>query len=322
MSRKTRSSKKSNKNKVIIGVIATICTVIIACIGGGYFYVTNLLNKIEKVEINENELSMNPELKEKYGDIKNIALFGVDSVDGVTGRSDSIMILTLDSTNKKIKLTSVMRDSYVNIPGRGMDKINHAYAFGGPELAIKTLNENFNLDIKDFMSVNFSTLPTIIDKLGGVTIDIKDEEIQFLNSYSSSLGSAAKVTAPGPQVLSGDLALAYSRIRYTAGGDYERTQRQRTVIDALFNTVKETSVSKYPGLISEFLPLVQTNMSANDLISLSTDFASLMSSTMEQERFPRDGYSAGQTIDGIYYLTFDIETAIDQMHKWIFEDIR
>ncbi|MDZ7548740.1 LCP family protein, partial [Clostridium perfringens] len=136
------------------------------------------------------------------------------------GRSDSIMILTLDSVHNKLKLTSIMRDSYVNIPGRGLDKINHAYAFGGPELAVRTLNENFDLNIKEFMAVDFTSLPTIIDKLGGVTINIIPEEISHIPG----------ITSAGNQVLNGKQALAYSRIRYASGGDYKRTERQRTVV--------------------------------------------------------------------------------------------
>lgn len=313
MSRKEQNTKKpSSKKKILIGVLLTVLVIIGGIVGGGFYYVNNLLNKVEKVEVKEEELSINPELKEKYGDIKNIALFGIDSVDGVTGRSDSIMIVTLDSVHNKIKLTSVMRDSYVDIPGRGMDKINHAYAFGGPELAIKTLNENFNLDIKDFISVNFSSMPIIIDKVGGVDINITDEEVPHIPGVYSS----------GYNSLSGNQALEYARIRYAEGGDYKRTERQRTVIDAIFTKITATSISKYPQLIGEFLPLVQTNMSSGELLTLSTDFASLISSDLQQERFPRDGYGQGQMIDGVYYLTFDREVATDQMHKWIFEDIR
>lgn len=312
----SRHKKKSNKNRIIIGVLATICTVIAASVGGGVYYVNHLLNKVDKVEVKEDELSINPEIKEKYSGIKNIALFGIDSEDGITGRSDSIMILTLDSAHNKIKLTSVMRDSYVNIPGYGMDKINHAYAFGGqdggPELAIKTLNENFNLDIKDFMAVNFSSLPIIIDKVGGVEINITEEEVQHVKGIDS----------PGAYTLDGEQALLYSRIRYAEGGDYKRTERQRTVVNAIFAKAKTISVSKYPSLISEFLPLIKTNMSPSDLLGLSKDFAMLMSSDLQQDRFPRDEDSSGETIDDIYYLTFDKEATVDQMHKWIFEDIK
>lgn len=313
MSRKNRGSKdQKKKKKIIIGVIATILTIIILGVAGGYFYVNNLLNKFDKVEVNEDDLSMNPELKEKYGDIKNIALFGIDSVDGVTGRSDSIMILTLDSRHNKIKLTSVMRDSYVNIADRGMDKINHAYAFGGPTLAMKTLNENFDLDIKDFMSVNFSSMPTIIDMVGGVDIDITAEEAPMIPGLSGA----------GRYNLTGDEALAYARIRYAEGGDYKRTERQRTVIDAIFAKVSNTSISKYPDLISKFLPLVKTNMTSSELMGLSSTFASLISAKLEQDRFPRDGFSEGKSINGIYYLTFDKKETTDQMHNWIFEDIK
>lgn len=110
-----------------------------------------------------------------------------------------------------MKLTSIMRDSYVDIPGHGDDKITHAYAFGGPELAMKTLNENFNVNVEDFMAVNFTSLPEIIDKLGGVKINIIPEEIHHIPG----------ITSPGEQVLNGEQALAYSRIRYATGGDYK-----------------------------------------------------------------------------------------------------
>ncbi|MGL5354622.1 MAG: LCP family protein [Clostridium sp.] len=312
MSRTEKDKKSGKGKKIVIGTLITVVTIIVAILAGGWFYTNSLLNKVEKVEIKQEELSINEELVTQYGDIKNIALFGIDSVDGMTGRSDSIMILTLDSVHNKIKLTSVMRDSYVNIPGRGLDKINHAYAFGGPELAIKTLNENFNLNIKDFMSVNFSSMPTIIDMLGGVNINITSEEAPMVPGISVA----------GNYNLTGEQALAYARIRYAEGGDYKRTERQRTVIEAIFTKVSNTSISKYPELIGKFLPFVQTNMSSSGMIGLSTDFASLISGKLQQERFPRDGYSQGKTIDGIYYLTFDNEATVEQMHKWIFEDIK
>ena len=170
---------KSKKVAIWATCIAGI--LIFVLVGATVFYGNYLLNKIDKVEIDKENVGITEEVEEKlsqYDDkITNIALFGIDAEDGGVGRSDSIIIATLDFHNKKLKLTSIMRDSYVDIDGYGTDKINHSYAFGGAELAIKTLNQNFNLNIEDFVAVNFSSLPVIIDLLGGVDITITEEEL-------------------------------------------------------------------------------------------------------------------------------------------------
>ena len=120
-----------------------------------------------------------------------------------------------------------MRDSYVNIDGRGMDKINHAYAFGGPQLAVKTINSNYKLNIKDYVAVNFSTLPKLVDAVGGVDINIKDYELSELRDFG--------INSTGLQRLDGEQALMYARIRFVGNGDYERTERHRTILNSVFN---------------------------------------------------------------------------------------
>ena len=226
--------------------------------------------------------------------------------------SDSIIIATIDTTHKKLKLTSIMRDSYVTIEGHGDDKINHAYAFGGPQLAIKTLNENFDLNIDDFVAVNFTTLPKIIDMLGGVTIDITSEEVSHIPG----------IDAAGTYTLTGEQALAYSRIRYASGGDYVRTDRQRTVLSKVFEKVLSINFTQYPSLLSEILPMVQTNLDYSEILNLGNEVLKMGVTTLEQERFPRDGYCEGKMIDKIYYLTFDKENTVQQLHDYIFEDIK
>ena len=284
---------------------------------------------MDNIELNKDNLGIvEDEFKEyeNVNKIKNIALFGIDATDGETGRSDSIMIATLDPVHNKLKITSVMRDSYVSIDGYGQDKINHAYAYGGPELAIKTLNENFGLNIEDFISVNFSSLPTIINILGGIDIEITQEELEYINSYIDDINVKDRTNSPhisyaGVQHLDGTQALAYSRIRYTSGGDYERTQRHRTVLNALFNKLTSTSVASYNSLLNEVLPYVQTNLSAADILSLGTKVLGI-GNNLEQDRFPRDGYGEGTMIDGIYYLTFDKEATVQQMRDYIFNDVK
>lgn len=302
---------KSKKKKILIYSITTILAIIFIVVVGGYIYINKTLDKVESIEVNTDNIGIKTETKEEFKEIKNIALLGIDSRDDdLVGRSDSIMILTLDSVHNKIKLTSIMRDSYVNIDGHGMDKINHAYAFGGAELALKTLNENFDLNISEVMVVNFSSLVNIIDKIGGVNIDITDEEVSHISGISS----------PGEHLLNGNQALAYSRIRYATGGDYKRTERQRTVINAIFNKLKNTSLTEYPQLVNEFLPYIQTNMSKSALLGLGTEFSGLAMKGLEQDRFPRDQQAEGQMINGTYYLTFDIENVKTSMKDYIFND--
>ena len=321
--RKKKKKKKSLGFKIFIGFLCVILA--IAVVGGGY--VIGLLNKMDNIELNKDNLGIVEDEFKEYDNvnkIKNIALFGVDATDGKTGRSDSIMIATLDPVHNKLKITSVMRDSYVSIDGHGQDKINHAYAYGGPELAIKTLNKNFGLNIEDFVSVNFSSLPTIINILGGIDIEITDSELQYINDYIDDINSMDGTDSPhisyaGVQHVDGTQALAYSRIRYTSGGDYERTQRHRTVLDALFNKLTNTSVASYNSLLNQVLPYVQTNLSAADILSLGTKVLGI-GNNLEQDRFPRDGYCEGAMIDGIYYLTFDKEATVQQMRDYIFND--
>ena len=287
-----------------------------------FFYVNKVLGKIESVDLAEENLGINESIDSEYGDIKNIALFGVDAKDGGHGRSDSIMILTLNGKEKSIKLTSLMRDSYVAIDGHGNDKLNHAYAFGGPELALKTINQNFNLNVKDFVTVNFDTLPAIIDVLGGVEIDIKSDEIIEVNKYIDDMNrvngrGSGHISEPGLQILDGNQAVGYSRVRFTSGGDYRRTERHRTVLTALFNKFKDVSVLKVPALVEEVAPMVKTSLSTGDMVGLATNGLKSKGG-IQQERFPQDNNSQGKMIGGVYYLTYNSEQTTSDLHKWIF----
>lgn len=305
--------ERKKKKRIWLRVLISLLVIIIALCSGGYLYVHSKLNKMDKVEVDKGDLGISQDITTNYNNtdkIKNIALFGVDAPDGENGRSDSIMIATIDPIHKKLKLTSIMRDSYVNIPGRGLDKINHAYAFGGPQLAIKTINENFGLNITDFMTVNFSSLPIIIDALGGVEISITDEEVSHIPGISSA----------GTFTLTGEQALAYSRIRYAEGGDYKRTERQRTVLEGLFTKALSMPASSYVSTLDTVLPYIQTNMSSSNILSLGTKALTSFNGQLEQQRFPLDGYCEGAMIDGVYYLTFDAETTKQQFMDYIFED--
>ena len=303
-------------SKIALWIIGIILGIFIIGIGGVYIYGNYMFNKVEKIEVDKNDVGITEEVEEKLSpysnSIINIALFGVDSADASTGRSDSIIIATIDTIHKKLKLTSVMRDSYVNISGIGNDKINHAYAFGGPQLAIKTLNENFNLNIEDFVAVNFDSLPKIIDMIGGVTVDITSEEVSHIPGISSA----------GTYNLNGAQALSYSRIRYATGGDYVSTERQRTILTKIFEKILTINPMKYSSLLNEVLPMVQTSLDNSKILELGTEVLKMGVTTLEQERFPLDGYCQGEMINGVYYLIFNKALTVEQLHNYIFEDVR
>ena len=315
--------------KITIWILTILLVVVLGAVGAAYVYGNHLFNKLEKVEIDKEDIGITEEVEEKLSQysnsVINIALFGVDAVDGGVGRSDSIMIATIDTVHKKLKLTSIMRDSYVAIDGHGNDKLNHAYAFGGPQLAIKTLNENFDLNIEDFAAVNFETLPKIIDKIGGIELDIDEDELEHVNGYTAHLNSIngtneAAIEKTGLQHVSGTQALAYCRIRYTSGGDYKRTERHREVLTEIFKKIEDIPATSYPSLLSEILPMVNTSLDYSKILELGTEVLKLGDSSMELERFPRDEYCEGEIINEIYYLTFDKEVTVEQLHSYIFED--
>jgi len=322
--------KKSKKKLILLSILALILLSIISI--GVYGF--SLLGKINRTKISnkDEDLGISKEVKDKIDshknakDIVNIALFGLDQRDiKANGHSDSIMVLSIDKANKKLKVFSIMRDSYVYIDGRGNDKINHAYYFGGPQLAIKTINENFALNIRDFVTVNFFGLEKVIDHLGGVEIDVKEAEIPVINGYINELSkiqekTAKHLTKAGKQNLTGMQAVAYSRNRYTGRGDYERTERQKRVLDALVNKVMAQGVTKYPGLVSELLPYVNTSLSNTEIINLGLDFIKLGNIKLEQERFPTDKYARGETINSIWYLVFDREATKEEIFQYLYND--
>ncbi|MGL5066577.1 MAG: LCP family protein [Sarcina sp.] len=321
--RSERTKKRGSvKSKILIGSLIAILG-IVAGIGG---YVWALFGSMDKVELDKENLGSNVQLNDEYSHIKNIALFGVDQADGAGGRSDSIMVATVDSKNKKLKLTSFMRDSYVEIPGKESNKLNAAYAFGQEELAIKTINQNFNLNIENFVTVDFSSLPKIVDKVGGVDIEIDSAELEHINNYINDINSktgtnSGHVNSTGMKHLNGVQAMAYCRIRYTAGDDFKRTERQREVLEQIANNLFSMSPTKYPGLLNEIFPMVKTSLSTGAIMELGTDAVSI-GNNLEQNRFPADADLKSEMINGQSCLTFNKQVTTDKIHKWIFEDIK
>ncbi|MFZ7131645.1 MAG: LCP family protein [Eubacteriales bacterium] len=322
MAKRIKKKKQNTKKRVLI----IILIIIIVLISGFFFLYNKYLGDMNKVEIDEDELDANESLNTN---IINIALFGIDTrEDDYDGsRSDTIMIATLDKEHQKIKLTSIMRDTYLSIPGEKYDKINHSYAYGGPALTIKTINQNFDMNIKDFVTVNFTSLEKIVDAVDGVEIDLKQSEVSQLNGILSELNKIAGntvngVSSSGLQTLNGRQAVAYCRIRYVGNADYERTERQRSVLEKVLSKVMNNkSLSQALTLIETLSPYIETSLSNTEMIGLATTVFTSGISEMEDTRVPVDGYFRGGTYDGVAYLK--PKTLVDNaayLHEFIYEN--
>ena len=235
---------------LLIIFIAIIIFVLVAGVSG-YFWAKHKWDKMDYVDLSSSDIEVNPGVNESLEGYRNIVLLGLDAREdsfGTGNRSDCIMIISLNQETKNVKIASVYRDTYLNIDGHGLDKVTHAYSYGGPKLALSTLNKNLDLNITEFVAVNFDTVHTVVDSVGGVDINIEQSELKYINNYITAADkqfgtSTQKITTTGKQTLNGVQALAYSRIRYTEGGDYKRTERMRDVLIAVFEKAKTMSVS-------------------------------------------------------------------------------
>ena len=326
-------TKHRNKKKPWKKIVISLFVAGLLIFGGAFAFTFWQLGKLNTVKISnkDEDLGINSKAisaDEASSDITNIAFFGIDARNTEEpSRSDSIMILSVDTKNKKIKMSSIMRDTYVTIKGHGKTKINHAYAYGKAPLAIRTINENFNLNIRDYVTVDFFNLEKIINSIDGVTIDVAKDEVDLMNSYMAETAgiekkSVTRITNSGPQTLNGMQAVAYTRIRYTAGGDFKRTERQRTVLTGMLTKIQSLGAMEFPSVVSKLLPLTETSLSSMDIIKLGTKVVTSKSTKLEQERFPVDGYCSGKTISGVWYLTADIPSTTEHIHKFIYEDVK
>lgn len=317
---------KKNKAIKIVTIIIVVILILIGIIAGIiYFYINNKLNKINKVDVDLNNITINEEVKEKLTGYRNIALFGIDTRSddyGLGNRSDCIIIASINNDTKEVKLTSVYRDSYLEIPNRGLDKVTHAYSFGGAELALSTLNSNLDLNMTEFITVNFDAVAEIVNSLGGVEIDITPEELGYLNSYTYSTAqstgiASSTINEAGKHNLDGVQAVAYSRIRYTAGGDYKRTERMRTVLTAIVEKAKTKKISELNKLMDTLLPRIYTNIDKSEILSLLPEAMSY--SITDSIGWPYE--VDGGKISGIWYgVPSNLENNVSRLHQELFPD--
>lgn len=314
--------QKAHKVIKILTIILLSILVIIAIAGvAGVGYVKNKLSKINYEGIPEDKIEVNDGVDLQEKGYRNIAIFGVDSRADTYDdtRSDCIIIAAINEDTNDVKLVSVYRDSYLNIDGRGLDKVTHAFAFGGAQLSINTLNKNLDLDIKEYVAVNFEAVVEIINLMGGVEITIEPAELQYINSYIDGVdkqeGTTTKhITTAGKQNLDGVQALAYSRIRYTAGGDYKRTERMRDVLIATFNKAKNLNASQINNVLNIALPKVSTNITSSEIQSLIPKATSYNINTSIGWPYEVKGI----TLDRWYGVPVTLESNVVKLHKEVF----
>ena len=264
----------------------------------------------------------------EYKMIENILLIVLDGTnDKFPKRSDTMIILTIDKLNKSLKLTSLARDTLVKIPGRGEEKLTHAYAYGQEELLMQTINENFDLDIKDYAVVNFKSFIDIVDIIGGVDINVNEKEIHHLNEvikecYGVNHEDTKNIeytTSSGNHNLNGYQALAYARIR-KLDTIYKRDERQRLILTNIAHKLSDVSISKYLQIAKSILRHIKVNIAFNKIIDLAFIAHELASYDISQLEFPISEYREEGRIGekGTYVVKWDKNKNIELLHQFIY----
>lgn len=321
--------RKRRKKHPIRNFFLAILLLALLLAGGTLLYLRSRLQTVNSVELEDvlqSSISMQVQQDEAMAGYQNIALFGVDSreQDLLSGdnRSDTIMVCSINKKTGKIKLVSVYRDTLLDIGGGEMRKCNAAYAFGGPQQAVAMLNRNLDLNITDFVTVGFEGLADTIDALGGIDLEITEEEMEYMNSYMDDMyyeigTEYDEVTDYGMQHLSGIQATAYCRIRYTAGDDFKRAERQRTVLALTLQKAREANPLQLIAAANAALGKTATSLSSGELFMfiLRAKGMDLTDST----GFPTEEDRMFATINGEscvvpYYLT----TNVRKLHETLF----
>lgn len=295
----------STFKKIVIGLVIFIVAVPMVAFGYFYFKLNSIYDSSAAKDVKEKV-----EKADDKDGITNILLAGVDGNNLDKGnRSDSMMVLTIDEKNNDIRITSLARDTYVQIPGYGEEKLTHAYAYGGPALLLQTIDKNFGLKIDKYAVVSFSSFEKIIDALGGVEIDVLPKEVSYIPGVNSA----------GKQILNGAEALAYSRIRY-ADDAYQRDNRQRTVMQAAYN-----KISSNPGDLMEIgntiLGYTKTNIPPMEIFKLANKVIKMNFTEFPQLEFPLDGHRDGKIVskEKGWVILWDKEYNNEQLKKFIFD---
>lgn len=297
----TRKKKKNHKGLKIFAAIFSVFMIMIALLvftPGGRKIILNIAGnyiygKLDYEE-NTNKNKQKPPKKKNEQHVVNILLIGVEEIEGASN-TDSMIIATMNTKDKSLKLTSLMRDLYVEIPGYSNNRLNSAYAKGGIDLLYDTIELNFGIPLDGYAKVNFSAFEQIVDIIGGVEITLTEKEAYYLNTTNYISDPANRNVVPGTQMVNGNQALGYSRVRKVSTGtesnDFGRTQRQRAVLNSIFDKVKSKNVIELGLLMNEILTKVkiETDITQNEFNDYLEEAVSLKVNKLENYRIPSDG---------------------------------
>lgn len=331
-----RAAARRRKRMILFGVEAVVLVILV----GVLFFVSKLdkmqsgdmtamagdteEEDLSNIEVEQNE-NLSEETTEKLEKFTTVALFGVDSRTGILGkgsRSDTIIIASVNNETKDVKLCSVYRDTYLNMANGSYNKANGAYAFGGPDQAIRMLNMNMDLNITQYVAVDFTAIANVVDALGGIEIEVNEAEVTHLNNYtvetSEVVGrSTTKLPGAGKYNLDGIQAVSYCRIRYTKGDDFKRTERQRLVIEKIVEKAKTADVATLNKIVDDVFPQVATNMKVSDVTAMAADV--LAYNIAGSEGFPFDKATGTFGSKGSCVVAADLITNVEQLHAFLYE---
>lgn len=252
----------------------------------------------------------------EYEKVVNLLLLGIDDRStGFGGRSDSIIIATLDFSSGSIRLTSILRDTYLDIPDHGYGKINAAYAKGGPPLLIRTLKYNFNVDIDHYAVIDFKGFQQVIDYLGGIDLEIKPYEVEELNLCMINTPQLY-IQEPGLQHLNGTQVLAFSRIRHAGNSDFERVERQRRVLSQIIDKIKETGIGEGAELTRTLFTYVKSDASISDLLAYGYRFYKMKGMDSATLTLPASGDYLSGVINGQSVILPDLQDTALRFHQF------
>ena len=320
--------KYSLRNRIIISTISIVLAVVVGVVIGYYSYVkSKIYAEPSEIEVKTVEKKNEEEVDyEEVEGITNVLLVGTDARDlKESARADSIIIATLDNNNKEIRLTSLFRDTLVDIDGYGPYKLNAAMAFGGINLLKDTIQETYNINIDKYIIINFWGFEAIIDQMGGLEIDVKDYQLDELNKYigESTGGNDCPVTESGLQLLNGKQALSYARIRKGVGDEFERTERQREVLFKVAEKLRETKPTKYLGIMNSMLDYINTNIDLLYALNMAYTIYKFPSLETKQIHIPvtelADDMNYGGEIGWVFIMDREQNTEI--LHDFIFNGI-
>ena len=321
--RKKRKKKKSRKIVLFIFEILLLAILLLAA------YFVSMMNKVDYEQMDESEAGINDDLSDEtllsLEGYTNIALFGLDNrsknkYEG--GNSDVIMIASINNKTKDVKLVSVYRDSYLSIGGGLYRKANAAYANGGAKQAVQMLNSNFDLDIKEYVCVDWAAMVEVIDNLGGLDLEITQGEMQQINKYKKDVDKVTgkmtpDVTQYGLVHLDGTQATSYARIRKLAGDDYMRTARQRIVLQAMLEKAQKADIGTLTKICNDVVDDISTTLTLKQMLLLAKDVASYQ--LVETTGFPFELTTASLN-SGDTVVPVELDNNVKELHQWLFGD--